>query len=737
MKKSHLLLLVALLSLMLSSCFAQTKGSEELNLSFEKLEKGLPELWQHFGAAGSVISIDSTSVRDGKYSVLLEVLNEGSSKVLSLVLPQNYVGKEITLSGYFKTENVTDGHAGLFMSIEPKIAFDNMGNRGLTGTNDWTKCEITLPLNPAKTKQIVIGAMLVGKGKVWIDDLHIGIDGKDISEAEIYIKELKPAELDKEYDSGSNIVFPALSDQLVDNLELLGRIWGFMKYHHPEIGKGNYNWDYELFRVLPQYLKADNKDVRDEVLFGWINKYGKPDSCKNCKPTAEDAFLKPDLKWVEDIGMSKELKNVIRYIYENRYQGEHFYISRAPDVGYPVFNNENPYVDMPYPDQGFRLLSLYRYWNMVKYFFPYTYVTDKNWNTVLQEYIPKFILAKDELEYELAALQIVGEVTDSHANLYGDKIAKLRGAFFAPLRVKFIEGKLIVFDFYNSKLVDDIKIGDEITHINGKTINSIVDSLRIYYPASNEEGRLESISRDLLRSSKNKVSIKYISLGKEIEKEISLYSMDELDFKSWEDARKKGSSYNLLDGNIGYVTLEKIKQGDIPKIKEEFKNTKGIIIDIRNYPAFSVQFLLGSYFVEKDTDFVRFSIGNINNPGEFNLTPALKIRKGHDTYQGKLIVLVNEESVSLSEYTAMALRAGARTTIVGSTTAGADGDISSISLPGGLHTTISGIGVYYPNGGQTQRIGIVPDVEVRPTVKGIKEGRDELLEKAIEIINAN
>jgi C-terminal processing protease CtpA/Prc len=47
---------------------------------------------------------------------------------------------------------------------------------------------------------------------------------------------------------------------------------------------------------------------------------------------------------------------------------------------------------------------------------------------------------------------------------------------------------------------------------------------------------------------------------------------------------------------------------------------------------------------------------------------------------------------------------------------------------------ISGIGVYYLDGRETQRIGIVPDIEVKPTIKGIREGRDELLEKAIEII---
>jgi C-terminal processing protease CtpA/Prc len=72
---------------------------------------------------------------------------------------------------------------------------------------------------------------------------------------------------------------------------------------------------------------------------------------------------------------------------------------------------------------------------------------------------------------------------------------------------------------------------------------------------------------------------------------------------------------------------------------------------------------------------------------------------------------------------------------VGSTTAGADGNVSEIFLPGGLRTLISGIGIYYPDGTETQRIGIVPDVVVKPTIEGIKKNRDEVLEKAIELIN--
>jgi C-terminal processing protease CtpA/Prc len=79
----------------------------------------------------------------------------------------------------------------------------------------------------------------------------------------------------------------------------------------------------------------------------------------------------------------------------------------------------------------------------------------------------------------------------------------------------------------------------------------------------------------------------------------------------------------------------------------------------------------------------------------------------------------------------MALRAAPQAVVVGSTTAGADGNVSGIPLPGGLQTMISGIGVFYPDKSPTQRVGIIPDIVATPTREGIRSGRDEVLEAAL------
>jgi C-terminal processing protease CtpA/Prc len=75
--------------------------------------------------------------------------------------------------------------------------------------------------------------------------------------------------------------------------------------------------------------------------------------------------------------------------------------------------------------------------------------------------------------------------------------------------------------------------------------------------------------------------------------------------------------------------------------------------------------------------------------------------------------------------------------VIGSTTAGADGNVSTVPLPGNLSSYISGIGVFYPDNRPTQRVGIIPDIIVTPTIEGIRASRDELIEEAIRQITSS
>ncbi|MGV8964293.1 MAG: S41 family peptidase [Candidatus Saccharimonadaceae bacterium] len=734
--RTRFLSFVILISILtFSSC--RNTGNKELrfNLDFEQVENGLATGWKLEGNSSEYIfSIDSTEIKSGKYSVSIESNSNDliTRPALIYTLPDNYAGKRITLSGYIKTENVTEGYAELLMSIEPEIASGEMYFDGITGTTDWKKYEITLEMYPEQTQRIVIGGALYGKGKMWLDDLKITIDGKNILKAQVHNSKPFPAKNDKEFDNGSNIVFPELTVKKIEDLELLGRIWGFLKYHHPAIAKGVYNFDNELFSVLPEYLSAGSNQQRDSIVIEWINIYGKISKCKNCRVTSQSAFLKPRLFWNENQSISPKLKDLLQNIYLNRNQGNNYYV-RISGGGNPVFSNERAYENLDYPDAGFRLLALFRYWNMVNYFYPNIYLTNKDWDDVLNEYIPYFIETVNRLEYELKTALLISEICDSHAFLGGfNEMEYIMGIRMIPARVQFVENKLIVLEYYGEGT--ELKKGDIITHIEGKTVEAIVDSIKRYYPTSNEITRMRDISGNILRTNKEIMYINYISSSAKAQRK-TIYSVTGeqwINYQSTTESTEK--CYKLIDKDIGYIDMGSIKSEDVTALKSEFKSTKGIIIDIRNYPPIFAIFSLGSYFTSNSPSFAKATIGNTNNPGEFNFTPVIKLPESEDYYEGKLVVIINEMTQSMAEDYVMAFQAGDNTTLIGSHTAGADGKVSKISLPGGLETWISGVGFYYPDGQEIQRIGIIPDIEVNPTIKGIREGRDELVEKAIEVI---
>jgi hypothetical protein len=91
---------------------------------------------------------------------------------------KNYLGTKIKMTGYIKSENAADW-AGMWLRVDPKeshesLAFDNMEDRPIKGTTDWTKCEIILDV-PAESGTLNFGVLMSGTGKIWFDNVSFEI----------------------------------------------------------------------------------------------------------------------------------------------------------------------------------------------------------------------------------------------------------------------------------------------------------------------------------------------------------------------------------------------------------------------------------------------------------------------------------------------------------------------------------------------------------------------------------
>jgi len=276
-----------------------------------------------------------------------------------------------------------------------------------------------------------------------------------------------------------------------------------------------------------------------------------------------------------------------------------------------------------------------------------------------------------------------------------------------------------------------ITVGDIITEINGIKIEKIVAEKINYCPASNYTAKLRDVSKRLLRTNDNSVTLTLENRTMTYTETVNTVRASTVRFGDTEV-----TSHSGIGKEIGYIFPGTLKKGEIDEIMKSFRDKKGIVIDLRCYPSEFIVFSLGKYLMPEPTEFVKFTTTSLTTPGLFAFIEPLKVgEKNPDYYKGKVVIIINETTQSQAEYTTMALRVAPKATVIGSTTAGADGNVSSILLPGNIRTMISGIGVYYPDGSETQRIGIVPNIEIKSNITRIREGKDEVLDKAIELIN--
>ncbi len=185
-------------------------------------------------------------------------------------------------------------------------------------------------------------------------ELGPAADSKPIREAPKYERQQTLFDTDREFEKGSRLALKQLTNVQITNLMTLGKVWGFLKYYHPEVRRGRYQWDFELFRIMPAVLAAQNPAQANQAMVQWIDHLGPVEDCgDNCAHLEEeDLYFRPDLDWLSNEELLGEaLSGRLRAIYKNRpVDKNQFYVSRALSVGNPIFEHEPAYgaLKLPY-----------------------------------------------------------------------------------------------------------------------------------------------------------------------------------------------------------------------------------------------------------------------------------------------------------------------------------------------------------------------------------------------------
>lgn len=538
--------------------------------------------------------------------------------------------------------------------------------------------------------------------------------------------------------------YQANASQETQNLAKLCKVWGYVKYYHPAFLFGNSDWDAELLTLIPGVSAAESDEAANALLHEWFVGLGEVDYKTRIPQSAsasEAGVQECDLSWCQDKAyLGEELVKDLALLPET--MPTKLDRSNAPvsfdQLGVPDFSKEPEHED-DYTNQSFRLLGLFRLWNALEYYYPYLHCMDEDWDAVLLETIPMMLDAEDQRSYEAALWYAAGKLQDPHTQLSmvtTDRKRQYRpttGGYYLPVPVTDAEGKLVVTDTAENCPLEK---GDILVSINGKTMEELAEEKREYYSLPREEMLLTCAWRAIVNSEAEEMAVVVQRDGEECSFTVTGVPHSVSDTTN----RLNGlESYQIVDGNIGILNPGVLQtEEELCKVMEALRNTDSLVIDLRQYSG-----VMGLYFYVPTTyrPSIVLARPSAASPGTFQKdtvfagydSSLLTYSQSYYPYENPVVVLMDQNSVSRSEYLITILKEADNVTVVGVPSTGTDGNVAFLPLPGGLQLRFTSLGIYEVDGTQTQRTGIQPDVEVHSTVEGIRQGRDEIMEAALEL----
>ncbi len=514
-----------------------------------------------------------------------------------------------------------------------------------------------------------------------------------------------------------------------EQLEALCKVWGYMKYYDPNISQGVTNWDSLLINCLPTFYNKVDENTFNLALNNYILPKEKYSSCnKNNRELNE-------LRWIKESQLiNSKNKKILWSKLSKKIASKHFV--KVNEVSKNcLFPNEERFKNISFPNKEYQLLTLFRYWNAIKYFYPYKHLMDKNWDKALNTYLPLFYSCSNEAEFHKLTFRLTTELRDTHVQTGSNVLSREIGYYFVPFNLSYIDSSYIITSFISDSLKEksSFQIGDIILRKDEISISVLDSNLRSFYRASNNPTTNKYISDWILNGTTESVNLT-IQRNKDTLSYNTL-RISRTKHQAITNKKRKEPPFKLIEESIGYINIGSLYNYQIDSIFEVINKTKALIIDLREYPNETYYKLCSKIIKEDSLIFVKINSPNIAKPGVFNNEFTLQINGNPDNYyKGVVVLLIDENTQSQGEFSAMALELAPNVVKIGSQTAGADGNVSIINLPFGISTSFSGLSIRYPNGEETQRIGIVPDIVVEKKIEDILKKKDTVLQYAISYI---
>jgi len=365
-----------------------------------------------------------------------------------------------------------------------------------------------------------------------------------------------------------------------------------------------------------------------------------------------------------------------------------------------------------------RLASVAIAWNVFQHFYPYFDVVEVDWEAVLDRALSA-TLAGEPLERTLQRL--VAALADGHGLV--SAVESDRGRL--PIALGWVEAQLVVL----SSGVEGVGRGDLVTAIDGRQVAEVWAELSALRSGSTQ-WKDAIASETLVWGTTGDTRTLTLDGGSSV----SLSFGAEAPPPTYERAPIE---IERLEDGVFYVDLNSVPWSEIEPRLPEIAAAPGVVFDLRAYPKPGNHAVLAHLLTEEDgTDWM--FIPEIVYPDHHS--PVAWRGFGWNTKPatphigGEVAFLTSGRAISYAEAVLGCVAGHGLAELVGGASAGANGNINPFKVPGGYRINWTGMRVLKHDGGQHHLIGVLPTVPAAPTLEGIRAGRDEVLERGLEVV---
>jgi len=379
-------------------------------------------------------------------------------------------------------------------------------------------------------------------------------------------------------------------------------------------------------------------------------------------------------------------------------------------------------------DRSTRLAGVVIAWGIIDQFYPYWDVVDVDWDEILPEILQAAARAKDDHEYRDVLDALLIAMQDGHAGTLYDQ----RYSGRAPVELKLIEERLVVVASSTEAGVEE---GAIVETIDGLPASEAIEQrMRVGFSGSSHFRSLWTVN-ELPFGEKGTDLRLGLSYSDGRWEERIFKRLDRSEVKFPDQDRPRGIA--VIENGLLYVDLTQIRNDFFNDSFDQIAAARGVVFDLRGRPTVSSDFLAN--LSERPTVSAQFLMPTFVLPDQIDATfqdISWQIEPAEPRFSSNVVFLTDASAISYPESLLGVIKGNNLAPIVGSPTAGANGNITAIDIPGGYRLFFTGLKVVNQDGSVHHNVGIQPDVLVKPTIAGIRDGRDEVLEAGLALVRS-